>query len=453
MVRRSSTGSGRPLRLMMISYVALILSGSALLCLPWATPPERPIGFIDALFTAASATCVTGLVVRDTGIDFTLFGQLVILALIQIGGIGIMTFSLIMVSAFRSRMSMDSRSLIAQTLAGVGYWEDFWPLLRLVLRFTVVAEVSGALLLWIRFQGQLGTLRAAYFAVFHSISAFCNAGFSLWGDSFTAYQDDVLVNLVVCALIILGGLGYIVVWEGLQARHRRGPMSLHSKIALSVSGVLVVGGAALIWWLEHGDLFAGMSLRGQILSSLFQSVSARTAGFNSIDIGQLAPTTLFLLIGLMFIGGSPGSCAGGVKTTTFGVLVLTAWNRLNNRRNVNAFHRTIGDSTITNTLSLSLGGLAIVSLGLFLVLIFEHPSATIDDRHGVFVAYLFETVSALGTVGLSCGLTSSLTSASRILFVILMYCGRVGPLTMATALARESPIDDWRYPEEDVMVG
>ncbi len=438
---------------MMGGYVLLIACGTTLLCLPISTPPGNPISLVDALFTSASATCVTGLVVRSTGDDFTLFGQVVILALIQLGGIGIMTFSLILFSFFGSRMSLASRFLITQTLASVGTWEDLWPLLRTVVRFTLITEAAGAVLLFARWQMEMSPLRAAYAAVFHSVSAFCNAGFGLWSDSFIGYRSDVVVNLVICALVILGGLGFIVVWEVLEARGRKRQMTLHTKIALSVSGVLTVAGAGVIWWQEHANLLAGMSLHGQILASLFQSVSARTAGFNSVEIGDLAPATLFVMMILMFVGGSPGSCAGGIKTTTFGVLLLTAWNRLNNRRNVNAFYRTIGQSTISNTLSIAIGGVVVVGIGLLLLLLFEQPHAMVDDRHGAFVAYLFETISALGTVGMSCGVTSSLSTLSRLLVVVLMYVGRIGPLTVATALARENPITDWRYPEEDVMVG
>jgi len=438
---------------MMGGYVLLIACGTTLLYLPISTPQGNPISLVDALFTSASATCVTGLVVRSTGDDFTLFGQLVILSLIQLGGIGIMTFSLILFSFFGSRMSLASRFLITQTLASVGTWEDFWPLLRTVVRFTLITEAAGAVLLFARWQMEMPPLTAAYAAVFHSVSAFCNAGFGLWSDSFIGYRSDVVVNLVICALVILGGLGFIVVWEVLDARGRRRRMTLHTKIALSVSGFLTVAGAGVIWWQEHANLLAGMSLHGQILASLFQSVSARTAGFNSVEIGDLAPATLFVMMILMFVGGSPGSCAGGIKTTTFGVLLLTAWNRLNNRRNVNAFYRTIGQSTISNTLSIAIGGVVVVGIGLLLLLIFEQPHAMVDDRHGAFVAYLFETISALGTVGMSCGVTSSLSTLSRLLVVVLMYVGRIGPLTVATALARENPITDWRYPEEDVMVG
>jgi len=443
----------RPLRLMMVSYVALIAMGTSLLCLPAATPPGHPIGVVDALFTSASATCVTGLVVRSTGDDFTPFGQLVILALIQLGGIGIMTFSLIMFSLFGSRLSLTSRFLISQTLASIGAWEDFWPLLRTVLRFTVITEFAGAVLLFSRWQGELGTLRGAYAAVFHSISAFCNAGFGLWNDSFMSYRDDVWVNVVISVLVILGGLGFIIIWEILHTRGKRQAMTLHTKLALWVSGALLFVGASLIWWIERGHLLAGMSLPNQLLASMFHSVSTRTAGFNSVEISDLGPATLFVMMALMFIGGSPGSCAGGIKTTTLGVLFLTAWNRLNNRRNVNAFHRTLGQGTIANTLSIAIGGFVVVALGLLVLLILEQPTAMVADRHGVFVAYMFETVSAVGTVGLSCGITSSLGTASKLLIAVLMYIGRLGPLTVATALARENSVTDWRYPEEDVMVG
>jgi trk system potassium uptake protein TrkH len=220
-----------------------------------------------------------------------------------------------------------------------------------------------------------------------------------------------------------------------------------------MSGALIVAGAALIWLLEAGNSFEGLPFGEQLLASLFQSVTCRTAGFNTVDIAGLAPATLFVMIFLMFVGGCPGSCAGGVKTTTFCVLVLTAWTRLRNRSHVNAFGRTIAEATIVNTLSITLGGIAAVFFGAFLVLMLQQAASAGVQTHGHFVEYLFETVSALGTVGLSTGATASLTPLARLVVTFLMFLGRLGPLTVAAALARRDELRDWRYPEEDVMVG
>jgi trk system potassium uptake protein TrkH len=442
-----------PLRLLVASFLALIACGAALLILPPATPASQPISPIDAIFTATSAVCVTGLVVRDTGLGFTWFGQAVILTLIQLGGIGIMTFSLLVFSLFGGRFSLASRAVLAQSLAASSDWESLWPLLRLVIRFTLVSEVIGALLLFLRWQPQLGAVQGAYAATFHSISAFCNAGFSLWASSLIAYRDDWYVNFVVAALIVLGGVGFLVVHE-LQERWRRGSrLSLHSKLALSVTGLLIVAGALAIWLLERHDGLAGLPLSSQVVVSLFQSITARTAGFNTIDLAGFTPAGVFLMMGLMFIGGSPGSCAGGIKTTTFGVLVLAAWTRIRRRRHVSVFRRTVSRIALENTVTITVGGVLVSLCGLFVLLFLQAPHAAVRELHGEFVAHLFEVVSAIGTVGLSLGVTSALAPGSRVLVATLMFLGRLGPLTVATALAHEGPTSDWQYAEEDVMVG
>ena len=442
-----------PIRLLIGSFLGLILIGTLLLKLPAATPPGQPITWIDALFTAASASCVTGLTVRDTGTGFTLFGQLVILGLIQAGGLGVMTFSLFILALFRGRVSQAQRSLFEQTLAGSGR-AQVWPILRLVVLFTFATEGLGALLLFVRWLPEMGAARAAYNAVFHAVSAFCNAGFGLRPDSLTPWRGDAWVILTVSALIILGGLGFLTVYEVAQWSRRRTPLSVHSKLALVVSGALIVLGTGLIWFLESGRSFAGMGLAEQGLAAWFQSVSTRTAGFNTVDLALLSPATLFLMILLMFVGGSPGSCAGGVKTTTFGVLVLAMVTRLRGHTHVNLFRRTLGPLTVRNTLTAAVGGTMGVIPALFALLLIEGPQRTLAEEHFLFIDYFFETVSALGTVGLSTGITASLTPAGRLLVALLMFCGRLGPLTLAGALASPQGEDeDWRYPEEEVMVG
>jgi trk system potassium uptake protein TrkH len=441
-----------PVRLLVGSFASLILAGTLLLMLPVSTPPGQRIGFIDALFTATSATCVTGLVVRDTGAGFTAFGQVVILSLIQLGGIGIMTFSLLVFSIFGRGLSLVSRAILAQSLAGVGYWEDFWPLLRLVVRFTAAAELLGTMLLFARWQPELGTERAAWSAVFHSVSAFCNAGFSLFRDNLMGWTGDGFVNLVICGLIIAGGLGYLVVLDMFARFRHPSQLSLHSKIVLLASGLLIVAGAFFIWMFEREHTLAGLPPAHQFWASVFQSVTCRTAGFNTLDIGKMTHDSLFLMTILMFIGGSPGSCAGGIKTSTFSVLVMVAWHRLRHHRNVNAFRRTLSPQTVENAVGITMAALAVVLVATFLLLMAEE-SRFADERFGGFIGYLFETVSALGTVGLSTGVTATLGAASRLLIAAVMFLGRLGPLSVATSFAREDPATDWRYAEEDVMVG
>jgi len=441
-----------PIRVLLGSFAALIALGTVLLKLPWATPAGQPIGWIDALFTSTSATCVTGLVVRDTGAGFTGFGQTVILLLIQLGGLGIMSFWLLVFWLMRGRVSFAFRSVFERTLSGaVG--DRFWPLLRLVFLFALVCEGAGAAALFLRWLPDHGAGRALWLAVFHSISAFCNAGFGLWSDSLVAYAGDLTVNLVVMALIVLGGLGFLTVFELWNLR-RGLRVSLHSKLALLTSGALILVGATAFWLLESGHTLAAMSPGRQVLASLFQSVTPRTAGFNTVDIGALLPGTLFLLCVLMFVGGSPGSCAGGIKTTSLAVLALTAWSRFRGGTHVNAFGRTLDAETATNALAVAAGGLVVQVVGLFAVLVAQQIGGPDPaSQPALFLASFFETISALGTVGLSTGLTPDLTPAARMVIILLMFVGRLGPLTVAAALAVPRPTRDWEYPKEGVMVG
>lgn len=443
----------KPVHSILRSFLLLIGTGAVALKLPFATPPGQPISWIDALFTSTSAACVTGLVVRDTGTGFTIFGQIVILTLIELGGLGVMTFSLLVAAGLAGRLSMAGRQLIEHTIASTGARSELWPLLRLVFTFTAVTEIIGAAILFVPWQHEMGTSRAAYAAIFHSISAFCNAGFGLWGDSLMRYHNSLTVNLTIMALIVLGGLGFLTIHEVRNARGRFRPLSLHSKLVLTVTAVLIVGGAILFRLAESGEALSGLGAGGQILASLFQSVTARTAGFNTVDIGRLAPATLFVLILLMYVGGSPGSTAGGVKTTTLGVLTLASWNRLRKRQHVNAFRRTISPITIQNTLTIAVAGIVVTLIGVLVLLLVEQPSATVLDQRGVFMAYLFETVSALNTVGLSVGITPELSPAARVWISVLMFVGRLGPLTFAAALISERAHKDWQYPTEDVGVG
>ena len=447
-----ATGSG-PLRFLIASFLALVLCGTLLLKLPAATPADQPISWIDALFTATSAGCVTGLAVRDTGTGFTWFGQLVILGLIQAGGIGLMTFSLFILALFRGQVTLAQRSLFEQTLAGSA-GAHLWPVLRLVFIFTFGTEAAGAALLFVRWVPEMGAGKALWQAVFHSVSAFCNAGFGLRPDNLTAWRGDAWVVLTVSALIILGGLGFFTVHEVVRSRRSRLPLSVHSKLAITVSAALILLGTVLIWLLEAHRALDGMGEGEKVLAAFFQSVTTRTAGFNTMDLGRLSSGTLFLMILLMFVGGSPGSCAGGIKTTTLGVLVVAVVTRLRGHVHVNVFRRTLGPLTVQNTLTVALGGAAGVVPALFALLLLQASVTGADQEHARFIDYLFETVSALGTVGLSTGVTGDLTPASRLLVSVFMFCGRLGPLTLANALAPDRGTRwDWRHPEEEVMVG
>ncbi|MGH9379692.1 MAG: TrkH family potassium uptake protein [Thermoanaerobaculia bacterium] len=448
-----ATAPSQPVRSILLSFLVLILAGTAALKLPAATPPEQPINWIDALFTATSAVCVTGLIVRDTGSAFTVTGQAIVVALIQLGGLGIMTFGLLIAAGIRGKLSLAGRQLIEHTLAGSGARGELWALLRLVVTFTFFAELAGAAAMFVAFKPGRTAAEAAWTSVFHSISAFCNAGFSLWSDSLMAFQGSWWVNLIFMALIVFGGLGFLTLYEMRRARGRFQPLSLHAKLVLTVTAVLVVGGAVLFRLAETGEELADAGLGTRVLASLFQSVTARTAGFNTVDTAALAPAALFVIILLMYVGGSPGSTAGGVKTTTLGVLALASWHRLRHRQHVNAFRRTIPPITVQNTLAIAMTGIAVTLVGLLVLLFIEAPPTDLQADASTFLDYLFETVSALNTVGLSTGVTPTLSPAGRLWVTLLMFVGRLGPLTFAAALIASRPRRDWQHPTEEVVVG
>jgi len=425
-----------------ISFLALIAAGTLALKLPWATPREAPIGWVDALFTSTSAACVTGLTVRDTGAGFTLFGQGVILLLIQVGGLGVMTFGLFIAVA-AGRFSLDQRQLVEQTLAGEHTYAPR-DLVRLVLTFTLACEALGALWLWVALRDDLP--RAAWQAVFHSVAAFANAGFSLLPDNLVRFRGDAAVNAGVMVLIVLGGLGFLAVQNLFTQRFRWQRLALHTRLVVATSALLIGAGAAGFWAIERGGALAGLAPGEQLLASLFQSVTARTAGFNTIDFARLAPATLLGIIVLMFIGGSPGSCAGGIKTTTAATLVVALRAQLAGRRYVNVFGRTLSRQTVSVAVAATTAALVAANAGLFALLVLQ------PDGRLRFADYAFEAMSALGTVGLSTGVTPTLEPGSRLVLVALMFLGRVGPLTLAAVVAGRR-VDDWQHPGEAVMIG
>lgn len=442
-----------PIRLVALSFVGLIALGAALLKLPVSTPPGQAVSWTDAFFTSASAACVTGLAVRDTGTGFTSFGQVVILGLIQLGGLGVMTFWLLIYWLLKGRISMGFRSVFERTLAGA-IGDRFWPVLRLVFVFTLGCEALGAVLLALRFSQRMPVGEALWQGIFHAISAFCNAGFGLRPDSLVAYAADPWVNLTVMALIILGGLGFFAVYDLLTVRGTRRKAAVHSRLAVTVSAVLIGLGALSFWLFERGNSLSGRGAGEQLWISLFQSVTTRTAGFNTVDLAGLFPATLFLMILLMFVGGSPGSCAGGIKTTTLAVLVLAALSRLRGAKQVNLFGRTLDDETVNDAIAVTGGGIAVAVVGLMAVLVAEQglPGGA-GAEGGRFLTYFFETISALGTVGLSTGITPLLSDAAKWVIIVLMFIGRLGPLTVAMALAVERSQADLSYAKEAVMVG
>lgn len=444
-----------PSRLLVLGFAAAVLSGGVLLALPIAHR-EAPVGFLDALFTAASAVCVTGLTVVDTGSRYSGFGQAVILALIQCGGVGITTLSTALLLLMGERASLTSTEAVAESLAtrrGVG----IGPLLRRVLVWTLAIEAGGAVVLLVREIGRLPLADALWHAVFHAVSAFCNAGFSLRPDSLIADRLDAGVVLPIAVLIIAGGLGFSVLTETVgwlrKPRKRRRPLSLHSKLVFATTAVLLAVGALGFAVLERDNLLRGAGIRDWLLTSLFASVTARTAGFNTVAYDQVTVATLYLTILLMLIGGCPGSTAGGIKATTAGVMFATARARLLGRPTVHLFGRGVPAEAIGKAATVFTLAILTVIIGVILLAAFEVGSHPHPERVHWSFGLFFETVSALGTVGLSTGITPELTPAGKVVLMVLMFVGRLGPLTMAVAISRHARPVRLSYAEDRVMIG
>jgi trk system potassium uptake protein TrkH len=423
----------------------LILTGTGFLMLPAASVSGMPLSFVNALFTATSAVCVTGLAVVDTGTFFSFFGQMVIIILIQLGGLGIMTFATMISVAIGKKINLRERLLIQETLNQ----EGFSGVVRLalhVIKYTFLIEFIFGSILAFHLYPIYGN-KALYMGYWHSISAFCNAGFDLFGnyDSLVNFKGDVVVNLSIMSLIILGGLGFIVLEDVLAKRNFKS-LKAHSKIVLISTAVLIFGGTVSLWLMEHNniDTIANLSGMDQWMACMFQSVTSRTAGFNTLPIEKMTDSSLLFLIMLMFIGASPTSTGGGVKTTTFVVVLLTVWSLLHEKSDIEVFNRRIGKKAVNKAF-------AIFILALFLILVVTLLISWNDNIPVIQV--LFEVVSAFGTVGLSVGITRDLSEISKLLLVLTMYAGRVGVLTFAMLLLQKPRPEKIKYPEEKVIIG
>ena len=433
-----------PAQFLVLGYFIVISIGTFLLTLPKASTTGGSIGFLTALFTATSATCVTGLIVVNTSTAFTVFGQVVIMVLIQIGGLGIMTMSTLIALILGKKISLKERILIQEDLNQFKI-SGLLRLIQYVIALTLTIQGIGAVLLFIRLRYDYSIIRSLYFSVFHAVSAFNNAGFDLFGTSLEGYFGDPIINLTVIALIVLGGLGFAVIvellgWEGKKK------FSLQTKLVLTVTGLLTVVSFVIIFVLETGNIntIADASIGEKIISSFFLSITPRTAGFNTIPTGALRSTTLFFIVIAMFIGASPGSTGGGIKTTTFGLIIVTAFNKIRNKKDIEFYERRVDYEIVFKALTIILLALGIVLLMTFILTITED---------GQFLEILFEVVSAFGTVGLSTGITGDLSSIGRVLIIITMFLGRVGPLTLALALGQKVRHGKYRYPQEKIMVG
>ncbi len=440
-----------PARIFILSFASFILLATAFLCLP-AAAGGRPLSFIDALFTATSGVCVTGLAVIDIGRDLSPLGQAATLVMFQIGGLGIITFSVLLLSIMGRGISFKDQEIIQSTFFHTPR-RDFMKLIRAIFSITLVVEAMGTGLLFIRFCRDFPPGKALYYAAYHAISAFNNCGYSLFSSSLVGYRNDGWVNLVIMALIIAGGIGFIVQYELIAKWSGRiRSLSLHSKIVLRATWFLVLAGTALFFLFEAGNVLKNGALPSSLLTSMFQSVTARTCGFNTVDIGLLTNSTLLVLLLLMFIGAAPGSTGGGVKVTSFSLMMLIIWNKIKGREDVSVFQRTVPKEILTRTVAILVAAVLIIFI-MVSFLLFTHPGngeSAGDSRHH-FIAYLFETVSAFGTVGLSMGITPELSPIQKIAVTFLMFIGRIGPITLAYSwYSRKKGL---AYAEESVMVG
>lgn len=435
------------------SYILFIVIGTILLKLPWSTKAGH-LALVDCLFTATSALCVTGLTVVDTGGTFTLFGQLVILVLIELGGIGIMTFAVWVFVSTGWRVSVLQRSFIQET-----YTSDpainIKRLVGFIIVFAVITELAGMLLLMIAWRNDFNLAQNCYYALFHSISAFCNAGFALFPDSLAGYYNNVLLNLTVAVLILTGGIGFPVVFEllSLISRPSRTRLTLHTRVVLQTTLILIVIGMVFFWFIERDSYMTEMPLWEQILTSFFQSVTARTAGFSTVNFDLLSNSTLMIFILLMFIGASPGSCGGGIKTTSAASLMVVLWNRLCGRETNRIYRSTLTAQSVSKTFSVFILSMLFVVTMLCCLLITQLGDLSHEQSRGIFLEYLFETVSAFGTVGLSMGSTAKIDTVGKLLITATMLVGRVGILTVVYLFARQKSKPTFQYAEENIMIG
>ena len=443
-----------PSGLLALSFIFLILSGAGLLLLPEMT--VSGISPIDALFTSTSACCVTGLVVVDTALCFTLKGKTVIMLLIQAGGLNIISFATLFATFYRTSAGVKMQSLI-KDMVSADKMSNTRLLLQKIFLYSFFIEVSGAILLFITWPNEMifkGLGDKIYFSVFHSVSAFNNAGFGLFTDNLydITVRHAYNLQLVISALIFLGGIGFIVLEDVFGLRNIRNRRKIrwkrlqtHSRIALSTSAILVVAGAVVFYLVEYNHSISGYGIYGSIVSSIFQSVTCRTAGFNTVDFTHLGQPVLIFMMFLMFVGASPGSTGGGIKTTTFSVIIRSAISTIKGRKNVEIVKHTISNETINKAFSIALFSISLIFISTFIL------SVTEPDKS--FMSLLFEEISAFGTVGLSTGITSSLSYAGKFIIILTMYIGRIGTLTLALAITKRIIYSKYRYSEINVLVG
>jgi potassium uptake TrkH family protein len=443
-----------PAALLSLSFLLLITFGTIVLSLPRMTTGQN-ISVLDALFTSTSASCVTGLIVQDTANFFTLRGQLAIMILIQLGGLNMVIVATFISSIYSGRGSLSSARILSSML-DTDYTDNLKIIIRKVVLYSAIIELAGVIAIFFSWgQYPFNSLgEKIYFSIFHAISAFNNAGFSLFshGLNETALQHQYTLHLVIAFLIILGGLGFLVLqdvfsFDRLRKKENRKWQKLqpHSRLILRISGALLLIAGVAFYFLENTNSLVGHSLTGKIITSFFQAVTLRTAGFNTVDIGSLTTPTLLLFLFFMFVGASPGSTGGGIKTSTFFIAIQAAVANIRGKENVEIYHRTISWEAVNKTYAIIIISLSLLFGFTFLLTIAE-PQFSLKE-------IIFETFSAFGTVGLSTGITEQLSDAGKIIITILMYIGRLGSLTIGIALSRKIKYKNYKYPTAHFIVG
>lgn len=439
-----------PAQVLVLSFTTLILSGTALLRLPTSAAHE-PLTVLDALFTATSAVCVTGLIVVDTPNDLTIFGQLVVLLLIQLGGLGYMAITTVVGVALGRQLTVHERLTLQEAL-NVQTMDGLARFVLTVLKLTLAFELTGAAILTVGWISEYGLGRAVYYGLFHAISAFNNAGFALFSDSLMRFRGDWIVNLVITTLVICGGLGFVVLTEiGRVRRYRR--FSTHTRLVITLTAALVVVTTTIIWFVERNNprTLEPLGFGEAAMAAYFQAVTPRTAGFNTVDVGGMLPASLFLLILLMFLGAAPGGTAGGVKISTFSITVAVIWAMVRGNAEPTLLRRRISPPLVARAFSICLIGFLALNIVAGLLLVTEERQ---------LLPTLFEATSAFGTVGLSMGeagapvsLAGHFSPLGKVLLIAMMFMGRIGPLTLAVAIARSRQVPRVRHPEGKFLIG
>lgn len=433
-----------PSKVILYFFITVILLGTILLSMPFARQPGFGFSLIANLFTSTSAVCVTGLSVVDIGKYYTWFGQIIILLLIQIGGFGYMTLSTIL-GLFLGKIALRDRLVIKEIL-DVSSFAGLLALFKKIIVIVLIIEALGAFVLIICFMHQFSVEQSVYLGIFHSVSAFCNAGISLFSDNLEGFSNNPCVLLTIALLIIIGGIGFLVlveVWQFLA--NRTAKLSLHSKIVLIMTSILIICGIAGFWFIEKHNVLQSKNAGYSLLNSFFMSVTARTAGFDSISVGLCTMTTAILLMVLMFIGASPGGTGGGIKTATFAIVFIFIYSTIREKGDINIFKRRISDDTIHKANVIFILSLTLIAIFTALMIISEN---------GSMLNLLFEVTSAFGTVGLSRGITPGLTGIGKLLIILTMVIGRVGPLAFFLALVRKDTESlSIKYPEEKIVIG